>query len=71
MSVHISRGPTDPICPRVSVGGNSETGFYCVFRGPADDCIAALEQAIAAMRTRRPSLDTLPVDRKFKELGGS
>lgn len=71
MSVTITRAPADPICPRVSVGGNTTLGFYCVFRGPAADCTRALKEALHAMEVSEPKLESLPVDRKYKELGGS
>ena len=71
MSVHITRAPADPVCPRISVGGNLNTGFYCTFRGSGADCIKALKEALHAMEVREPELDSLPVDRRYKELGAS
>lgn len=71
MKVTITRAPSDPLCPRVSVGGNATLGFYCVFRGPANDCTLALKEAFHAMQVAGDNLDSLPVDRKYKELGAS
>lgn len=71
MMIYITRAPTDPICPRVSVGGNETIGYYCTFRGKAADCITVLREALKAMETAAPELDSLPVDRRYKELGAS
>lgn len=71
MSVTITRAPADPICPRISVGGNLELGFYCVFRGPAKDCTRALKEALHAMEVAAEKLESLPVDREYRDLGGS
>lgn len=71
MSVYITRAPADPICPRISVGGNAALGFYCTFRGSGAECIKALKEALHAMEVREPELDSLKVDRRYKELGAS
>jgi hypothetical protein len=71
MSVQITRAAADPICPRVSVGGTAELGFYVVFRGPSNDCTRALKEALHAMEVAASKLESLPVDRKYKELGAS
>ncbi len=71
MSVHITRAPADPVCPRISVGGNEELGFYCTFRGAGPACIKALKEALNAMEVAEPALDALPVDHRYKELGAS
>jgi hypothetical protein len=69
MRIYISRAPSDPICARVSVGGNEKLGVYCVFRGSSQECIVALEEALKAMKTASDNLESLPVDRKYKDLG--
>lgn len=71
MSVHITRAPADPVCPRISVGGNTDLGFYCTFRGPAKDCTRALKEALHAMEVAAEQIESLPVDQRYKELGGS
>lgn len=71
MSVTITRAPADPVCPRISVGGNLEIGFYCTFRGKGSDCIKALREALHAMEAAKDKLDTLPPDQRYKELGAS
>jgi hypothetical protein len=76
-SVYITRAPTDPVCCRVSVGGNAQLGFYCTFRGSAQECIAALAEALNAMAIAQDKcqLDALPVDPRYKigsnEMGAS
>jgi hypothetical protein len=72
-SVYITRAPTDPVCPRVSVGGNAAMGYYCTFRGPALDCIAALRLALHAMEVAQAKneLNALPVDRRHQEIRGA
>lgn len=48
--VRISKAPTNPGCSRVSVGGTPAFGYYCVYRGTLAECVAAMEDATAAMR---------------------
>jgi len=69
--VRIIRGPTDPLCVRISVGGTEEVGYYCVFRGNLAAAIKATEQALLAMKLHKKSGVELAVNRDFKELGAS
>lgn len=71
MTISITRAPADPVCPRISVGGNEAMGVYCVFRGPAADCIRILRSALDAMEVAKPTLDKLTPDQNYKELGAS
>lgn len=70
METHISKGPMDPICARVSCGGGERLGgYYVVYRGTVDESIAALEAALKAMRVVKSTGTEPPVDNKFKQLG--
>jgi hypothetical protein len=42
MKIKIIRKPDDPICPRASIGGTPEIGYYLAYRGD----IAAVQEAI-------------------------
>lgn len=67
--VTITRGPVDPICTRVSVGGTQEIGHYCVYRGATDEAIAALETVLIAMRAMKESGVEPPVS-NINPIGG-
>lgn len=71
MKVLLKKAPTDPICARVSVGGNEAMGAYCTYRGNLDACIAVMEAALNEMKHARFTGDEPGVDRRFKELGAS
>ena len=42
----IKREADDPICPRISMGGNDEVGHYIVFRGQPDIVESIMEKAL-------------------------
>jgi len=69
--VSITKAPTDPICPRISVGGNPALGFYCTYRGTIDESLLALKAAVTAMEQLSASGKELSVNRNYKELGAS
>lgn len=52
--VKLIKETTDPICTRLSLGGNDVIGYYCVFRGNRNDAIACLEEVLEAMRSDQP-----------------
>ncbi len=70
-NVTVSRGPRDPICTRVSVGGNEEMGYYCTFRGSVNDSVDALRASLAVMEVMQRNGVDPEVDHRFKELGAS
>lgn len=59
---------TDPICTRVSVGGNEEIGYYCVYRGSLKASITALQKALAEMQKVHASGTEPIIDPTFKRL---
>jgi hypothetical protein len=52
-AVEIIKLPTDPVCTRVSIGGNEKFGYYCRYRGTRDEAIKALEMALFGMSAAR------------------
>lgn len=48
--IKIIKKPDDPICPRVSMGGNPVTGFYVVYRGSIADILKVFEECHAAIK---------------------
>jgi hypothetical protein len=48
--VKIVKHANDPICPRVSAGGNGATGFYFVYRGDIDEIMLLLTVVLTALR---------------------
>jgi hypothetical protein len=71
MKVKVTRGPSDPICTRVSIGGNHELGAYCVYRGSIEVAISVTEAALAELKLVKASGHEPKVDRNYKELGAS
>ena len=71
--VHLVRAAADPICPRVSAGGTPGVGYYVVYRGDLDGCVAALEAALDALK----KVQALPpplrpkIDPSYTGIGGS
>jgi hypothetical protein len=47
--VAILKSETDPLCTRISIGGNAETGYYCNYRGYKDDVYRILEIILEAL----------------------
>lgn len=45
----IYKGTDDPICPRISMGGTSEQGFYFVYRGNLTNIHGIVALAKAAL----------------------
>jgi hypothetical protein len=58
-SIILHRYSDDPICPRVSIGGNLDIGFYCTIRGTKEEAITAIEAALLALR-ETPELEIEP-----------
>ena len=71
MKIHITKAPNDPICTRVSVGGNPNLGYYCTYRGGIGSAIAALRVALEAMEATEKTGKEPAIDRRHKELGAS
>lgn len=69
--VKLTQAAPDPICTRVSIGGNTELGFYCVYRGSIGSAITATEAALDKMKATFHAGEEPSVDRRFKELGAS
>lgn len=49
-TITVRRLPDDPLCTRVSLGGTSQTGYYCLFRGNQKDVLTLLSLAATAMK---------------------
>lgn len=48
--VRIIKKADDPLCPvRVSIGGDPDVDYYCVYRGTKEGAIHALRMALYAM----------------------
>jgi hypothetical protein len=61
-AVEIIKLPTDPVCTRVSAGGNEKFGYYCRYRGTREEAIRALEMALFGMKAARfAGVPELPV----------
>jgi len=37
MEIKFIKEQDDPLCTRISAGGNEEIGYYCVYRGELED----------------------------------
>jgi hypothetical protein len=49
--VTIQRKPNDPLCLRISIGGNEKVGgLYCVYRGTREEAVAAIEKVLLVMQ---------------------
>ncbi len=48
--IKIVKEEADPICTRISLGGNETVGFYCVYRGDRKDVEKILEEALNAFK---------------------
>jgi hypothetical protein len=66
-SIILHRYPDDPICPRVSIGGTLDIGFYCNIRGTKEEAITAIEAVLLALR-EVPEMEIEP-DPPKSELG--
>lgn len=69
--IKVIQGPADPVCSRVSLGGNEDVGYYAVYRGDLDACVVATEHALEAMKRLQqvPPPARPKVDPKFKVIG--
>lgn len=52
--VKLIQKPDDPVCLRISAGGNHAIGFYCVFRGDKEDVIECLEEILDDLKRGFP-----------------
>jgi hypothetical protein len=50
IQVRITKKAADPICTRVSVGGNPADGIYCVYRGTKEEALVCLTAALEALK---------------------
>lgn len=48
--VTIQKNPDDPICPRISMGGTPQIGYYLTFRGEPLDIILMLDRCTEALK---------------------
>ncbi len=55
VQVTIQRNPDDPICPRISMGGKPEIGYYLTFRGDPLDIALMLEACAEAFKEKLSS----------------
>jgi hypothetical protein len=49
LHVKVIKKPDDPLCPRISAGGDHEIGFYLVFRGTREEAVTILEETLQAL----------------------
>ena len=71
MNVRIIRAPADPVCSRVSIGGNEEVGAYCVYRGSLDQAVAVVGAAYKKLQEAQEGRIVHTIDRGYQELGAS
>jgi len=50
-TIQIIKGKDDPICPRISIGGTPQKGYYISYRGPEEDCNAMLKECAKKFTT--------------------
>lgn len=56
-NVKIIKKPDDPICPRVSMGGNKLFGYYIVYRGNLLDIKEMFDQCYKAIQIQTKEAD--------------
>jgi hypothetical protein len=54
IDLKVQRLPDDPLCLRISIGGNEKLGYYCVFRGDQKEVIETLKLVYAVFRKLPP-----------------
>lgn len=64
--IRIIKAPLDPIATRISVGGNSKVGTYCVYRGTRHEALKHLRLAVAELET----LQAEPPIEHYNQLSG-
>ena len=49
MKIKIIKEADDPLCPRASIGGTEELGYYCVYRNEKEKVIKMLKEVIKGL----------------------
>jgi hypothetical protein len=52
VKIKVTKEPDDPICPRASIGGTKEIGYYCIYRGEATAILNILKHVIRELESK-------------------
>ncbi len=69
--ITVRKAPDDPVCTRVSCGGNSKIGFYLTYRGTVDASIEAMERTLLVLKVMKAKGIEAPLDDKMRGIGES